>query len=205
MFRNGWESYHYMFLFSLMQILYIVGLLIVNLLTYVHSQGMLIHHCPILCTTCASAQETGRQAGGSVVVLGGLDQRRPAEEGCRDYPFEAGQTSIQPAHFAAQASDFRCQFVGAREIICASCLSMRESISARSCWISRLVWRCSVRTRPANATPTVRILTISGVIFLLYQPSVFARQPDGSALRSAACKRFVTLRVSTERWQKNTD
>ena len=45
-----------MFLFSLMQILYFVGLLIVNLLTCVHSEGM-FHHCPIFCTTYASAQE----------------------------------------------------------------------------------------------------------------------------------------------------
>ena len=37
---------HYMFLFSLMQILYFVGLLVVNLLTCLHSQGM-FHHCPM--------------------------------------------------------------------------------------------------------------------------------------------------------------
>ena len=40
------EKLSAMFLFSLMQILYFVGLLIVNLLTCAHSQGM-FHHCAI--------------------------------------------------------------------------------------------------------------------------------------------------------------
>ena len=43
-FGCDWKVYHYMlFCFSLMQILYIAGLLIVNLLTCVHSQGR-FHH-----------------------------------------------------------------------------------------------------------------------------------------------------------------